>query len=283
MVPSISRCAWFCVILVLPVPELRFLRLEDCAGYRLDLDRLDELVEARPWYAQELVSGDGFYAGNYTEPKRALIFLANPNNPTGTWIDGDRLKSFLESVPRETLVVVDEAYAEYVEEPGYPDCCAWLREHPNLVVTRTFSKAFGLAGLRIGYALSAPGVADILNRIRQPFNVNSVAQAAGVAALEDRSYLARSVEINNAERHRVAAAFDSLGLRHVPSVGNFILVDFERPAAPIYKALLRRAVIVRPVANYGLPQHLRITVGTEAQNERLLEALEPALKSAVQA
>jgi histidinol-phosphate aminotransferase len=213
-------------------------------------------------------------------PQTRLVFVANPNNPTGTWIDGDRLKSFLDSLPRETLVVVDEAYAEYVEEPGYPDCSAWLREHPNLVVTRTFSKAFGLAGLRIGYALSAPGVADILNRIRQPFNVNSVAQAAGVAALEDRSYLARSVEINNAERHRVAAAFDSLGLRHVPSVGNFILVDFERPAAPIYKALLRRAVIVRPVANYGLPTCLRISIGTPDENTKLISALTEVLADA---
>ena len=213
-------------------------------------------------------------------PQTRLVFVANPNNPTGTWVDGDRLKSFVESIPRETLVVVDEAYAEYVEEPAYPDCSAWLREHPNLVVTRTFSKAFGLAGLRIGYALSAPGVADILNRIRQPFNVNSVAQAAGVAALEDRYYLARSVEINNAERRRVAAAFDSLGLRHVPSVGNFILVDFERPAAPIYEALLRRAVIVRPVANYGLPTCLRISIGTPDENTKLISALTEVLADA---
>ncbi len=213
-------------------------------------------------------------------PKTRIVFVANPNNPTGTWVDRDRLKSFLQSVPRETLVVVDEAYAEYVEEPGYPHCAAWLREYPNLVVTRTFSKAFGLAGLRIGYALSHPGVADILNRIRQPFNVNSVAQAAGVAALGDRSYLARSVEINNAERRRVAAAFDSLGLRHLPSVGNFILVDFQQHAAPIYEALLRRAVIVRPVANYGLPDCLRISIGTPDENTRLISALTEVLADA---
>jgi len=175
-------------------------------------------------------------------------------------------------------VVVDEAYADYVKDAAYPDCTAWVGTYPNLVVTRTFSKAFGLAGLRLGYAVSNPQIADILNRVRQPFNVNSVAQAAGLAALADQEHLARSVQTNNRQRDRMAAAFDRLGLRHVPSVGNFVLVDFARPAAPVYEALLRRAVIVRPVGNYGLPDCLRISIGTPDENTRLIAALSAVLE-----
>lgn len=210
-------------------------------------------------------------------PTTRVVFVANPNNPTGTWSDADALRGLLETVPRDTLVVIDEAYSEYLEQPGYPDCSRWIEAYPNLVVTRTFSKVFGLAGLRLGYALSRPEVADILNRIRQPFNVSSLAQAAGLAALADEDYVARSVAINNAERQRLADAFDDLGLRFVPSVGNFLLVDFQQPAATIYEALLQRAVIVRPVDNYGLPDCLRISVGTPAENDRLIEVLAEVL------
>ncbi|HEX7115899.1 MAG TPA: histidinol-phosphate transaminase [Steroidobacter sp.] len=206
-----------------------------------------------------------------------VVFVANPNNPTGTWVDSDALRRFVASVPTHALVVVDEAYIEYVSEPKYPDTSRWLSEFPNLVVTRTFSKAYGLAGLRVGYALSSPGVADLLNRVRQAFNVNSLALAAARAALEDTEHLARSVEVNRAGLAQLEAGFKALGVKYLPSVGNFMLIDCERPAGPVYEAMLRQGVIVRPVANYQLPNHMRITVGTREQNERMLAALRTAL------
>jgi len=206
-------------------------------------------------------------------PGTRLVFVANPNNPTGTWLDADALERFVAQLPRQVIVVVDEAYFEYVREPGYPDASRWVERYPNLVVTRTFSKAYGLAGLRIGYAVSSPEVADILNRIRQPFNTSSLAQAAALAALEDTAHLARSVEMNATESQRVAKACTELGFGVVPSVGNFLLVDLLTEARPVFEALLREAVIVRPVANYALPNHLRISIGTPAENDRLLAAL----------
>jgi histidinol-phosphate aminotransferase len=202
-----------------------------------------------------------------------VVFIANPNNPTGTWVAGDALESFIAAVPRETLVVVDQAYLEYVDEPGYADATNWLARYRNLVVTQTFSKAFGLAGLRVGYALSSPEVAGLLNRLRQPFNANSLALEAALAALADEAHVARCVQVNNAERQRVEDACRKLGLAVVPSVCNFILADMGRDAAEVYEALLRRGVIVRPVANYGLPRHLRISIGTPAENDRLVSAL----------
>jgi len=202
-----------------------------------------------------------------------IVFIANPNNPTGTWVPGDALESFVAAVPRETLVVVDQAYLEYVDEPGYADAADWLGRYPNLVVTQTFSKAFGLAGLRVGYSLSSPDVAGLLNRLRQPFNANSLALEAALAALADEAHVARCVQVNNAERRRVEEACSKLGLEVVPSVCNFILADTGRDAGAVYEALLRRGVIVRPVANYGLPRHLRISIGTPAENDRLLSAL----------
>jgi histidinol-phosphate aminotransferase len=206
-------------------------------------------------------------------PRTRLVFIANPNNPTGTWLAADALERFIASLPEHVIVVVDEAYFEYVEEAGYPDASRWLERFPGLVVTRTFSKAFGLAGLRIGYALSSPEIADVLNRVRQPFNVNSLAQAAALGALEDREHLRNSIELNRAERARVALACAAHELPVVPSAGNFILADMRREARPVYESLLREGVIVRPVANYGLPRHLRISIGTPAENDRLIAAL----------
>jgi histidinol-phosphate aminotransferase len=206
-------------------------------------------------------------------PDTRLVFIANPNNPTGTWVDADALERFVATLPGHVVVVVDEAYFEYVREPGYPDASRWLDRYPHLVVTRTFSKAYGLAGLRVGYAVSSPAIGDILNRIRQPFNTSSLAQAAALAALEDEAHLKRSIELNAAERDRVGAAYAALGLGVVPSVGNFLLVDLRRDAQPVFEALLRKGVIVRPVANYGLPDHLRISIGTVAENDRLVAAL----------
>lgn len=207
-------------------------------------------------------------------PRTRMVFIANPNNPTGTWVDGAALERFVAGLPRHVIAVVDEAYFEYVQAPGYPDATRWLDRFPNLVVTRTFSKAFGLAGLRIGYGISSAAIADILNRIRQPFNTNALAQVAALAALEDTAHLARSVELNATEMTRVATACRALGLGVHPSVGNFLLVDMGAPARPLFDAMLHEGVIVRPVANYGLPNHLRISIGLPAENDRLMVALE---------
>lgn len=210
-------------------------------------------------------------------PKARIVFIANPNNPTGNWVDGAALERFIASVPRDVVVVVDEAYTEYVTEPSYVPADRWLAKYPHLVVTRTFSKAYGLAGLRIGYALAHPEVADMLNRVRQPFNVNSMALAAAEAALDDETHLRASVACNTAGLQQVRAGLAALRLHCLPSQGNFVLVDVGRPAASVYEALLKQGVIVRPVGAYGLPQHLRITIGTPPQNARMLAALERAL------
>jgi histidinol-phosphate aminotransferase len=206
-----------------------------------------------------------------------VVFVANPNNPTGTWVDAQALEDFLRQVPEQVLVVVDEAYTEYVDDPAYPRTVDWVGRYPNLVVTRTFSKAYGLAALRVGYSVSHPDVADLLNRVRQPFNVNSVALAAATAALGDDAHLDQSVALNRQGMQRLTAAFTAMGLAYIPSVGNFVTVDLARPAAPVFQALLCEGVIVRPVANYGLPNHLRITVGLPEENERFVAALEKVL------
>lgn len=206
-----------------------------------------------------------------------VVFVANPNNPTGTWVDRGALRRFLEGLPAHVIAVVDEAYSEYVDEPEFPDATAWLSEFPNLVVTRTFSKIHGLAGLRCGYAVSSPAIADLLNRVRHPFNVNTVALAAASAALDDREFIAESVAVNRAGLEHLGTALREAGLDVIPSVANFVTVDVDRPAAPVYQALLARGVIVRPVGGYELPNHLRITVGTEQENRRVLEALSEVL------
>lgn len=208
-----------------------------------------------------------------------VVFIANPNNPTGAWLEREPLRRFIEAVPQRTLVVVDEAYIEYVEDPQFPDASRWLDAYPNLIVTRTFSKAYGLAGLRVGYALSHPRAAEALNRVRQAFNVNTIALAAARAAIEDVQHVQRSVELNRAGMRQLREGLAALPVRCLPSCGNFVLIDLRRPAEPVYAAMLRQGVIVRPVANYQLPNHLRITVGTQAQNQRMLAALESALRS----
>ena len=206
-----------------------------------------------------------------------VVFVANPNNPTGTWVNGNALSTFVRGLPAHVVVVVDEAYREYVDEDGYPDCVEWLADHPNLVVTRTFSKAYGLAGLRVGYAVSHPPVADLLNRVRQPFNVNSVALAAAEAALADREHLERSRAVNREGLAWLAGELARLGLPFIPSIGNFLSFELPGDAGPVYQALLREGVIVRPVAGYGLPRHLRVSVGLPGENRRFVEALERVL------
>jgi len=206
-----------------------------------------------------------------------VVFIANPNNPTGTRLAADPLREFIAGLPAHVMVVVDEAYFEYVAVRDYPDSSQWLNDFPNLIVTRTFSKAYALAGLRIGYALSHPDVAGLLNRVRQPFNVNSVAQAAALAALDDTAHLDDCVRRNGAGLRQLEAGFGRLDLSFIDSVGNFICFDTGRDARTVYQALLQRGVIVRPVGNYGMPRHLRVTVGSTDENARFLAALEEVL------
>jgi histidinol-phosphate aminotransferase len=213
-------------------------------------------------------------------PKTRLLFLANPNNPTGTWLDEAALDALLRAVPPDVIVVLDEAYHEYSAGLGVPDGTRWLARHPNLVVTRTFSKAYGLAGLRVGYALSHPDLADILNRVRQPFNVSVPALAAAAAALDDREHLETTVAVNRAGIGQLRDGLARLAIRAPASAGNFVLADLGRPAAAVHESLLRQGVIARPVGNYGLPRHLRISTGTAAQNERLLAAMAAAIAAA---
>ena len=204
-----------------------------------------------------------------------LIFIANPNNPTGTWLTRSALAAFLRDLPSLVIVVLDEAYFEYVTEAEYPDGIQWLAQFPNLIVARTFSKIYGLAGLRIGYGVSSAGIAELFNRVRQPFNVNSLAQAAAVAALDDHAHVAHSRETNTAGLRQLADGFRARHLEFIPSVANFISVRVGA-AAQIYERLLRQGVIVRPVANYDMPEYLRVTVGRAAENTRFLAALDQA-------
>jgi histidinol-phosphate aminotransferase len=218
----------------------------------------------------------GAMADAVTERTR-LVFIANPNNPTGTWNTGEELERFVASVPERVIVVIDQAYAEYVARDDYPDCVSWVARYPNVVVTRTFSKVHGLAALRVGYAVSAAPVADYMNRVRHPFNVNSLGLAGALAALDDAEHVAASVALNREGMLYVTRAFDNLGLEHIPSIGNFVTVDVGRSGAEVFEALLQKGVIVRPVANYGMLNHLRISIGLAQENHRCLEALSEVL------
>lgn len=212
-----------------------------------------------------------------------VVFFANPNNPTGTWTERSALRSFIESIPRDVVVVVDEAYFEYAaEDADYPDATEWLDDFPNLIVTRSFSKIFGLGGLRVGYALSHPAVADLMNRVRQPFNCSAPAQAAATAALADNDHIVRSVELNRRERGRLDAALRQRGFAPLPSLANFLTFRLGEPdrAAALHEGLLREGVIVRPVDAYELPGFTRVTVGTEAENDRFLAALDRVVERA---
>ncbi len=210
-----------------------------------------------------------------------LVFIANPNNPTGTFVPGDRVAAFLERVHEthgdRVTVVLDEAYNEYLDPELRFDSTDLVRRYANLIVSRTFSKAYGLAGLRVGFAVAQPALTDLLNRVRQPFNVNTLAQAAAIAALADADYLQRAYESNKAGKAQLCAAFERLGLRYVPSYGNFVLVRVG-DAPRINLELLKRGVIVRPVAGDGLPEWLRVTIGLPQENARFIEALEAVLE-----
>jgi len=235
-------------------------------------------VPARAW-GHDLAAMRAAIRGN-----TRVVFIANPNNPTGTLLSAGELHEFLQSVPPTVAVVLDEAYGEFLDARLRAPSVSWLSEFPNLILTRTFSKAYGLAGLRVGYALAHPDVADLLNRLRQPFNVNSLGLAAAAAALDDSEFLARAKAVNDAGMAQLLEGCERLGLGHIPSHGNFVCIEVgghatEREnkdasvATRVYQALLRKGVIVRPVANYGLPAFLRVSIGLPEENARFLDAL----------
>ena len=209
--------------------------------------------------------------------KTRVVFIANPNNPTGTLLAPEEVEHFIAALPASVLCVLDEAYYEFVDPAIRTESLAWPEKYPNLVITRTFSKAYGLAGLRIGYGISSVDVADLLNRVRQPFNSNMLALAAAEAALTDDDYLVQTIVVNNAGMAQLTAAFKALGLEWIPSSGNFVSVDVKQDALPLYEALLKKGVIVRPVANYEMPQHLRVSIGTERENQIFIKALTEVL------
>jgi histidinol-phosphate aminotransferase len=212
-----------------------------------------------------------------TTPLTKLVFIANPNNPTATIVTKDEVERFMDRVPDRTIVVFDEAYAEFGLGPDFPDSLAYLKDDRKVIMLRTLSKANSLAGLRVGYALAHPDAIALMNRIRQPFNVNSLAQAAALAALDDDSHVLECARMIEAGKHYLYDEFKGLGIKYVPSRANFILVDVGRNAAEIYQKLLRQGVIVRPLTPFGLETALRITVGTPEENRKLMKALRTVL------
>ena len=205
--------------------------------------------------------------------KTRLIFVANPNNPTGTYSSETSLKQFVAAVPAHVIVVVDEAYFEYVTEKDYPNALEWLASCPNLIVTRTFSKAYGLAGIRLGYGVCSTEIATVLNTVREPFNINALALVAGETALRDQAHVQKAVEVNRSGMQQIMAACDDLGLGYIPSVGNFVTVHFGDRAMSVYDMLLHQGIIVRPIVNYDMPEYLRISIGLGHENNRLIAAL----------
>jgi histidinol-phosphate aminotransferase len=210
------------------------------------------------------------------EKNAKIIFVANPNNPTGTFLSGDALLAFLRALPQNILVVLDEAYNEYLPVEKRYDSVAWLKEFPNLIISRTFSKAYGLASLRVGYALGHAQVMDMLNRVRQPFNVNSVAQAAAVAALQDADFVQQTFALNQRGMQQITDGLSKLKLDYIPSFGNFVSFKIA-DAMRVYRRLLELGVIVRPIANYAMPDYLRVSIGLEVENEKFLSALKQIL------
>jgi histidinol-phosphate aminotransferase len=215
--------------------------------------------------------------------KTKLVYIGNPNNPTGTMFTAEALNSFLDAIPPQVLVVLDEAYYEYVQRPDYSRSVDCVRAARNLLVLRTFSKVHGLAGLRLGYGMGHRELIECLNRIRSPFNASSLAQVAGLAALEDHEHVARSIEMNAREMKFLTQELTLLGVRYTPSVGNFLLIDTGRDCEEDFIRLIHEGVIVRPMKLYGFPTSLRVTVGVHAENEQFLEALERVAASSVKA
>lgn len=215
---------------------------------------------------------------NAMDDKTRVIFLVNPNNPTGTYTNKIAFEKLLANTPPHVLIVVDEAYSEYINADDYPKALDYLPQYPNLVITRTFSKIYGLAALRLGYSVSSPEIADILNRARLPFNVNSIAAKAGCAALFDDEHIQQSIQTNNLGMQQMIAGLTELDLFFIPSLGNFVTIDVN-DAVKVYELLLKEGVIVRPLHAYGMPNFIRVTIGTEAQNKRFLSAIESVMQS----
>lgn len=210
--------------------------------------------------------------------KTRIVFVTNPNNPTGTWNSKAELETFLQAVPERVIVLLDEAYFEFVQEADYPSGIDYLAQYPNLVVTRTFSKAYGLASLRVGFGVSHADIADLMNRVRPPFNVDTFAQAAAVATLNDAEYVAKSIQTNNDGYAYLTSEFEKLGLAYIPSVANFISFEVAVESQALFTGLLAKGVIIRPVASYQMPQHLRVSIGTQQENERFIQALSEVLQ-----
>jgi histidinol-phosphate aminotransferase len=233
--------------------------------------------------AAEMADGLQYDLGNMRRAIREntrVVFIANPNNPTGTYVDGESLRAFLRDLPEDVVAVVDEAYTQYVQADDYESALEMRDEHELLMVTRTFSKCYGLAGLRIGYSIAQPEMIDAMNRIRAPFNCNRLGQKAAVAALGDEEFVERSVELNERGRAQLVEGLQELegrGVSWIPSQTNFLLVETPYHGPDVYERMLHRGVIVRPMVGYGLPKHLRVTIDTEENNERFLAAFDEAL------
>jgi histidinol-phosphate aminotransferase len=211
-------------------------------------------------------------------PDTRIVFVANPNNPTGTLAPAAEMERFIAALPEQVLVVLDEAYNDYLRPEHRADSLSWLKKYPNLLLTRTFSKVYGLAGLRVGYAVGSAGVADLLNRVRQPFNVNSISLAAAAAALDDHEFVRRSYELNLAGMEQLTQGLKALGLDYIPSYGNFVTFKVGNAKA-VNAALLKSGVIVRPIAGYGMPEWLRVSIGLESENARFLSSLKSAIRA----
>lgn len=206
-----------------------------------------------------------------------IVFIANPNNPTGTWLSPTVLEELFDNISQDVIIVLDLAYTEYMDEDIKAPVKQWLEKYHNLVVTQTFSKVYALAGLRIGYSMSNPEIADVLNRVRQPFNTNMLAQTAAIASLDDKQHVIKSVEMNNTGKIFLQDTFQEMDLNSLPTMGNFISVNVKQDGLALYQKLLQHGVIVRPVANYAMPEYLRITIGSQQQNERFVESLRQCL------
>lgn len=209
--------------------------------------------------------------------KTKVIFIANPNNPTGTMVTADDVERFMKRVPEDVLVVFDEAYYEYVTRPDFPQTLNYISDGRMVITLRTFSKIYGLAGLRIGYGISRPDIIEVMNKVRQPFNVSSLAQVAARASLKDKEHVEKSIRTNIEGKEYLYKEFEKMGLDYVPSEANFILVHMDRPGSEVMKQLLKEGVIVRPVAGYEFPNSVRITIGTMEQNQRLISSLKKVL------
>jgi len=240
-------------------------------------------------YATRLMAGEEKYAplkqfrydldemARLVDERTKLVFICNPNNPTGTSVDGETLHRFLERIPDRVLVIVDEAYYEYVDDPLFPDSLEFISKGYNVVVLRTFSKIYGLAGLRIGYGVGRPEIVDMLQRVREPFNVNAFAQEAAIAALTDEDHVQKSRRLVQEGKRFLYSQFSQLGLSYVPSQANFVLLDVERDCREVFERLLQRGVIVRSCDIFGLPQHVRVTIGRRAENELFIKELAEVL------